>query len=273
MSNTDNKSEKPRRIGLGGIGAILSEKEKKTLLSHLAVGICIVELFVTIIAIVHGVTNMHPASDGTMSYNFPWKEYILSIFLAPIGIMFLIQLVGMGLSHIMMGDQELNDAASDAVPERLKKWVNLVQGMPTMIILAGMLLLGALVYHLDVIMNSIVQLGQSFLELAIWIGVGLFAVWLISYLARMWLMYKTHRLQEEFAFRREVLEKTGIAIVDKKTIVTPDGKMLTANGKFGRNDIKALPVVDIESTPKELPQAPVNPSSDDPITDEPTPQE
>lgn len=269
MSNTDTKNEKPHRIGLGGIGAILTEKEKKTLLSHLAVGICIVELFVTIVAIVHGVTNMHPAPDGTMSYNFPWKEYLLSIFLAPIGIMFLVQLVGMGLSHIMMGDQDLNDMASEAAPERLKKWVNLIQGLPTMIILAGMLLLGALVYHLDVIMNSIVQLGQSFLQLAIWIGVGLFAVWLISYLARMWLMYKTHRLQEEFAFRREVLEKTGIAIVDKKTVITPDGKMLTANGKFGKKDIKALPVVDIESSPaKELPQAPVNPTPEDPSPQE-----
>ncbi len=230
-----------RQYGPGGLGALLNEKERKTLLAYIALGVIIVEFVVTVVAILHGVTNMHALADGTMEYSFPWKAYLVAVFLAPVGVMFIIQIIGMGFSRIIHGDPEMADMTGEHVPNRMRRWVGLAQGIPTAILLAGLLLLGLVLYHMDMVMSFLLKLGETAAGLALWIVVGVFAVWLISYMARLWLMYRTRKMAEEYAFRREVLERTGIAIIDQKTAITADGRMLTPGGDTGGRTIDALP--------------------------------
>lgn len=236
------KPEASRGFGPGSLGAMLNEKERKSLLAYIALGVIIVEFVVTVVAILHGVTNMQTMADGSMEYTFPWKAYLVSVFLAPVGVMFIIQIIGMGFSRIILGDPDLSDVAGEHMPERMKRWVGLVQGMPTAILLAGLLFVGLLLYNMDVVMGFLLKLGQTAAELALWVGIGIFVAWLISYVAKLWLMYRTRRMTEEYAFRREVLEKTGIAIIDEKTAITADGRMLTSGGETPTKTIDALPV-------------------------------
>lgn len=245
--------------GPGGLGAMLNEKERKSLLAYIALGVIIVEFVVTVVAILHGVTNMQTLPDGAMEYSFPWKAYLVSVFLAPVGVMFIIQIIGMGFSRIIQGDPEFTAAANEVMPEKMKRWVSLVQGMPTIIMLAGLLLVGLVLYNMDVVMNFLLKLGETAAELALWAGLGLFAAWLVSYIAKLWLMYRTRKMAEEYAFRREVLEKTGIAIIDGKTAITADGRMLTAGGEVAGKTIEALPVSSASSgsqVPRSLPAGP-----------------
>ena len=247
--------------GPGGLGAMLNEKERKSLLAYIALGVIIVEFVVTVVAILHGVTNMQTLPDGAMEYTFPWKAYLVSVFLAPVGVMFIIQIIGMGFSRIIQGDPEFSQAAHELMPEKMKRWVGLVQGMPTIIMLAGLLLVGLVLYNMDVVMNFLLKLGETAAELALWVGIGLFAAWLISYIAKLWLMYRTRKMTEEYAFRREVLERTGIAIIDGKTAITADGRMLTAGAESTGKTIEALPVGSSSGgnqMPRSLPAGPSN---------------
>ena len=255
---TKQEQEKKRFFNPTGIGSMLSEKERKSLLAYLALGVIIVEFSVTVVAILHGVTNMTTLPDGSVEYNFPWKAYLVSVFLAPVGVMFIIQIIGMGFSRVVMGDPEMADVDGEHVPERVRKWVHLVQGMPTAILLAGLLFVGLVLYNMDILMQMLVKLGETAAELALYGGVALFAAWLISYTTRLWLMYKTRKMQEEYAFRREVLERTGIAIIDQKTAVTADGRMITSGKEQETATIEALPVAAgssnaTSSIPKSLP--------------------
>ncbi len=257
-----SKSGASRGFGPGSLGAMLNEKERKSLLAYIALGVIIVEFVVTVVAILHGITNMQTMPDGTMEYTFPWKAYLVSVFLAPVGVMFIIQIIGMGFSRILFGDPDLTEAATEHMPERMRRWVGMVQGMPTAILLAGLLLVGLVLYNMDVVMGFLLKLGETAAELALWVGIGLFAAWLISYMAKLWLMYRTRRMAEEYAFRREVLEKTGIAIIDGKTAITADGRMLSAGGEIPGRTIEALPVSPASSgtqAQRSLPAAPIVP--------------
>lgn len=249
------KSSRFRGFGPGSLGAMLNEKERKSLLAYIALGVIIVEFVVTVVAILHGITNMHTLADGSMEYNFPWKAYLVAVFLAPVGVMFIIQIIGMGFSRILIGDPEFNETVSEHMPEKMRRWVGLVQGMPTAILLAGLLLVGLVLYNMDVVMSFLLKLGETAAELALWGGLILFAAWLISYIAKLWLMYRTRKMAEEYAFRREVLERTGIAIIDNKTAITADGRMLTSGGEAAGKTIDALPVGSGSGSGSQVPRS------------------
>jgi len=58
-----------------------------------------------------------------------------------------------------------------------------------------------------------------------------------------------------------VLERTGIAIIDGKTAITADGRMLTAGSESGTKTIEALPVGSSSGgsqMPRSLPAGPSN---------------
>ena len=56
---------------------------------------------------------------------------------------------------------------------------------------------------------------------------GGFAVaWMVSYVVRAWMHYKTKQMEAEYAFRHEVLERTGMVILDTKHAPTTELRML-----------------------------------------------
>ncbi|MCG8530613.1 MAG: hypothetical protein MI749_08110, partial [Desulfovibrionales bacterium] len=182
------------------------------------------------------------------------------VLLAPIAVMFIIQVIGMGFNRFINGDPVAADIDNEHVPEKLRNWIHLINGMPTTILLAGFLFVGMLLYNMDVIIEFILRLGQAAAELAIWISIGLVGAWIVSYVTKMYFMYRTRKVAEEYAFRREVLEKTGIAIIDDKTAITADGKMLVANSEFNnQKEIDVSPSNAIEGgtviDPQPLPPA------------------
>lgn len=260
MSETENDTQKKSSspFSPGSLGAVLNDKERKSLLTYIALGIIIVECVVTVVAILHGVTNLQPTADGHMAYSFPWKAYLVAVLLAPIAVMFIIQIIGMGFNRFIHGDPVMSEVDTEHVPEKMRSWIHLINGMPTTILMGGFLFVGMLLYNMDVIINFVLMLGQAAAELAIWISVGLVVAWIISYVSKMYFMYRTRRVAEEYQFRREVLERTGIAIIDEKTAITADGKMLVADANFNaQKEIDISPENAIEGgtviEPKQLP--------------------
>jgi hypothetical protein len=224
---------------LGNLGLSLSDREKKNLLTFLSIGIILVEFAVTIAAVCYGIINSHKLPDGTTEFRFPWIPYSVALILAPAAIMLVVNIISTGFGRFFKGDPTLSEEQMQFLPKRLRRLIALSRGLPSIILLGGMLLVGAALYYLDAVIQAILRIGDHVEVIAPWVMLGLVVAWCLSYLVRMWFIYKTRRMQEEYAFRREVLERTGIVIVDGQKHIAADGRTL--------GEQKALPgrVIDV----------------------------
>ena len=96
-----------------------------------------------------------------------------------------------------------------------------------MILFAGFVLMCAAIYYLDGVMSLLLKLGENFHLVAIWVVGGFAVAWMVSYVVRAWMHYKTKQMEAEYAFRHEVLERTGMVILDTKHAPTTELRMLS----------------------------------------------
>lgn len=248
-ANETPKAEQSSRLfSMGNLGAMLSVKEQKSLLFYIAVGIILVEFAVTVGALITGIAGAEQLGHGKVQFNFPWTGYLVTVVVAPIIVILLVNLIGMGFYRAVHGEPAMNAEQFDQMPEKARNFFSLVRGAPTIILFGGIVILGAVLYYLDGVMSLLLKLGDSVETLVIWGTCGLVIAWCLSYCARMWLMYRTRRLEEDYAFRREVLERTGMVILDGKNMLgSQEGtqyvveRALPSGGQSGVVDMDALP--------------------------------
>lgn len=203
-------------------GKQFSEKEQKNLFLYLVIGIVLVELAVTVGAVVYSITNAQPSpSGGAPRFKFPWIGYTVAVIMVPVLAMLLVNMVSMGVSRGQGGSENV-----EGIPHRLQTFYALVRGAPSIILFAGFVLMGAAIYYLDGVMALLLKLGEHFHLVAIWIVGGFAAAWTISYIVRAWMHYKTKQMEAEYAFRKEVLERTGMVILETKHAPTTELRML-----------------------------------------------
>ena len=170
-------------------GKQFTEKEQKTLFLYLVIGIVLMELAVTVGAIIISITNAQPSSSGVPHFQFPWIGYLVAVVMVPVLAMLLVNLVSLGFSRGARGGEDVN---LEGVPQRMQTFYALVRGAPTVILCVG----------------------------------GFAVAWMVSYVVRAWMHYKTKQMEAEYAFRHEVLERTGMVILDTKHAPTTELRML-----------------------------------------------
>lgn len=80
-------------------GKQFTEKEQKTLFLYLVIGIVLMELAVTVGAIIISITNAQPSSSGVPHFQFPWIGYLVAVVMDPCAsAMLLVNLVSLGFS-------------------------------------------------------------------------------------------------------------------------------------------------------------------------------
>ena len=204
-------------------GKQFTEKEQKTLFLYLVIGIVLMELAVTVGAIIISITNAQPSSSGVPHFQFPWIGYLVAVVMVPVLAMLLVNLVSLGFSRGARGGEDVN---LEGVPQRMQTFYALVRGAPTVILFAGFVLMCAAIYYLDGVMSLLLKLGENFHLVAIWVVGGFAVAWMVSYVVRAWMHYKTKPMEAEYAFRHEVLERTGMVILDTKHAPTTELRML-----------------------------------------------
>ena len=185
-------------------GKQFTEKEQKTLFLYLVIGIVLMELAVTVGAIIISITNAQPSSSGVPHFQFPWIGYLVAVVMVPVLAMLLVNLVSLGFSRGARGGEDVN-----------------LEGVP------GFVLMCAAIYYLDGVMSLLLKLGENFHLVAIWVVGGFAVAWMVSYVVRAWMHYKTKQMEAEYAFRHEVLERTGMVILDTKHAPTTELRMLS----------------------------------------------
>ena len=234
----------------------------KDALIYLMVAIFFVELVVGGVAFFYGVMHAAPeVPGGPPLARFPWLVWALAAVLAPVGLILIVHLAGTWVSRFLgreardLGGTDGGNAAgassdADQVPERLQRLYAIIRNAPTVVVLLGILLLGAALFFVDGAFTALVGLGQLLTPYIPWIAGSLAAMIAVCYLVHRLFVYRHHRMQQEFAYRREVLERTGIVLVDKNCIPLPQSEeQRLALGEARVVDAQAAlpPVIDADA--------------------------
>lgn len=212
----DEASVNPRKAM-----AFWRDRQHRELLFYLSVTILFLELVVGAVAFFYGVVHAEPGVDGgPPRFRFPWPAYSLAAVLAPAALLLIVHLTGAGLFRSLRR-QEDDEVWRRDLPDRLRKVYAVVQGAPTVVLLLGILLLGAAFFYIDGAMNALLRLAGAAERHLPQIVLGAAAAWCVGYTVRAWFRYRTRRMEAEFLFRREVLERTGVIIVDRHSMRLP----------------------------------------------------
>ena len=249
----ENKQE-PNKASMADI---LHNKQHKELLFYLSIAIFFLELIVGGVAFFYGIIHAIPGENGgPPQFQFPWVVYGIAAIVAPAVLLLIVHMAGVGLFRSMhKRTPEEEEAWRANLPMRLQKVYTIIQGAPTIVLFLGIILLGVGLFYVDGAINALLDLAKFLAPYWPWIISGCFGTLCIIFVGKAYFAYRTRRMQEEYAFRREVFESTGQILVDKGTIPLPPayyGDVSPMQALESGNRMQALPEKSIEIEDVEI---------------------
>lgn len=232
--------------------------EHRDALIYLLIAIFFLEMIVGGVAFFHGIVHAAPEIPGGPPVaRFPWLAWSLAAILSPVGLLLIVHLAGTWLSRTLERDAAPEPGADadarpgEALPEGLRRFYAMVRNAPTLVVLLGILLLGAGLFFVEGALSALGRAGAALIPHIPWIAGSLAALLAVYFLGHAWFVYRQRRMEQEYAYRREVLERTGMVLMDKSCVALPppgaDGAPAQALPPTGA---RALPeVVDVEARP------------------------
>ena len=150
------------------------------------------------------------------------------------GLLLVVHLAGTWLSRTLERDAaphgdagaagqgpEAPPAGETALPEGLRRFYAMVRNAPTLVVLLGILLLGAGLFFAEGALSALGRAGLALIPFIPWIAGSLAALLAVCFLGHAWFVYRQRRMEQEYAYRREVLERTGMVLMDKSCVALP----------------------------------------------------
>ncbi|MDR2161558.1 MAG: hypothetical protein LBO77_05385 [Desulfovibrio sp.] len=224
-----------------------AEKKRREMLLYLGISIAAVELFLAVGGLCFGFI----ASLGRGPFSFPWLLWGSLSLLVPAVILLAVHLADVGL---FAPSGEEAEEWQRRLPERMRRLYLIIRGAPAAVVIAGLIALGVALLTIDGALSAAAALTVHLApHIPLLIG-GLVFVLGVAIAAAAWLHYRSRRLYEEYAYRREVLEKTGVILVDKGSIpLVPDGRSLVPALEAGQalTALAAGGVLDVTAGPED----------------------
>lgn len=227
--------------------------EHQDALFYLLIAIFFLEMIIGGVAFFYGIIHAEPeAAGGPPIARFPWLAWAVAASLAPVGLLLIVHLAGTLVSRALTqdGNAEKNIGDDKDLPQAMRRFYASVRHAPLIVILIAILLLGMALFFIDGAFASLLGLGHALLPYLPWIAGSLGAVLAICFIAHAFLVYRQRKLEQEYAWRREVLEKTGMVLVDKASVALPVDATQAALIS-PENGVKSIGVLDVSS--RELP--------------------
>lgn len=167
---------------------------------------------------------------ATKQPEFPWKAYLLAAFLTPVAISFLLGLTVYGFNRYLYGRELPNQPEAGSVPavNRFDEAIRSLQQVPFLVALLLLVLGGGVIYKLDAIVAFLSRVGEQALVYLLWglaAGVGVATV-----VALVWMVLsyrlRCRRLDYLQQYRTQVLERTGLILLEDETVIDRDGKLV-----------------------------------------------
>ncbi len=228
---------------VSGVAGLYSRDELKKFLSNYLLMMAVVEGFIFFVCWIGYLSG-----GQTL---FPWKAYVVSSFITPVAITFLLGVIVFGFNKYVFA-REVTMAAADPEhaaarqPNRFEEIMLSLRQVPFLVALLLLVLAGGIIYKLDAIVGYVTSAGVQaanylFMLLAVVLGVSalVILVWMVlSYRLRCRRLDLLHR------YRMEVMEKTGMVMLEDETLIDREGQVVDcSNGQRtlgGRSDDLAL---------------------------------
>lgn len=237
--------------------------EHQDALFYLLIAVFIVELAVGGIAFFYGIIHAKPeAIDGPPIAQFPWLAWALAAVLSPVALLLIVHLAGSWLSKALKNDDQEKSSDTQAnqnkeeLPAGMRRFYAAVRQAPTIVLLSAILLIGALLFFMDGALSTLRQLGIALLPYFPWLAGCGAALLGTCFFVHAFMVYKQRKLENEYAWRREVLEKTGLVLVDKASLPLPQNEEQKA--LLYPDGLPPNQILDVDALPRALDQTDQN---------------
>ena len=214
--------------------------------------------FITVAAVCYGIIVTPPPAPGTIpSMAFPWIGWFAALLVSTALIV--------GFAQYMAGKTRSGDTADDTaekawasqLPDKALRLYQIIRDAPLFVVCFALIALGATLLAIDGAFALISGIVLALVPYAPYFigGITAFAITIAVLMA--WFRHANNRLAAEYAFRREVMEKTGVILLNDKgkAILPPGGD----RDKYAIGSIAEIPEGTgpvLEATPLQaLPQA------------------
>ncbi len=248
MNKTDAKQAGQAKAGQGAQGqSRASDQARRTLrrnwydgqnreiVVYYLIAVAFLELIVGAVAFFYGVVHAEPMGpDGVRMASFPWVGWLIAAILSPVGLLLILHLSGQFFSRSLNATSAEGmvagggAGADEEVPERVQRLYAIVKHAPTVVVLLGLLALGGALFFLDSAMDVLLNMGRGILPYLPWVLGSLTVFLIVCYVVRQIFIARHNRMQQEYAYRLKVLEKTGIIIASKgsEPLKLEDGRVV-----------------------------------------------
>lgn len=183
--------------------------------------------FITVAAICYGIIVTPPSSPGTIPrIAFPWMGWFAAMLISPAVIL--------GFAQYVAGKNNQDDKDRDSAKERAwagqlsgsaLKAYRVIKDAPLFMVCFAFIALGATLLVIDgalALVKSVLVALAPYAPFFIG-GATTFAIAIAALMA--WFRHANNKLAAEYAFRREVLERTGVILLNEKgkAILPPGG--------------------------------------------------
>lgn len=219
------------------LAGLYSRDEVKKFLSGYLLTLAVVEGFIFFVCWISYL------SGGQLL--FPWKAYILASFMTPIAISFLLGMIVFGFNkYLFARDEPALSAASvgvaDVQPNRFDEVMRSLRQVPFLVALLLLVLSGGIIYKLDAIVGFMASAGEQaanylFILLCVVLGVASLVslVWMVlSYRLRC------RRLDLLHKYRMEVMERTGMVMLEDETVIDRDGRVIDTQSALAASQVR-----------------------------------
>jgi hypothetical protein len=237
-SESPDAARQPR-----GVAGLFDEFERKALFKKYLIFLGWIEVGVFASCWLFNIGSQGYDRNGPVESPFPWREYFLIAFVAPIAITFLIGLITIGFNKYF-GEEKASDEGGDAsgaaasgaeASGKAHKALFVMGILRKLPFLATLLLLcmgAGIVYNLNGILRLIGTVGEKSVKILLMGATGLLAVAAVFALILIVMNYKLRKRSMEYQYRSEVAERFGLIILEDNTVMNGQGKLLVQGKKM-----------------------------------------
>ncbi|PLX84832.1 MAG: hypothetical protein C0617_06360 [Desulfuromonas sp.] len=253
MASSQHDEKKQGELGdaederLRGVACLFSREELKNFFSSYLILIGVVEGFIFFFSWLSYIWSETGA--------FPWKAFLIGAFTTPVAITFIFAIIVIGFNKYMFAkaareEKEMGIAPAEGgkTHSKLDLAFYYMRQVPFLVGLLLLVVSAAFVYKLDAITLFIANAGERaahylFVSMAVLVGVSTVVV-------LVWMALSYHlrkkRLDYLFQYKKEVMERTGMIILDDDSIIDREGRLIehpgAKEGARGKDeDVRLIP--------------------------------
>jgi hypothetical protein len=182
--------------------------EKRYVFNSFLVVVGLVEILILVITLVWQLDE-GIFSDRVKVIPFPWKEYLLAAFTAPIALLFLFGLIIQGFERFGPEEDAAPGPGKRGLSARLGRSRYLL-GLAALIVLVVLIFNGSAVFALLTAAIKALGLGGSYLLIA------LLALGLLYLPLRLFLRYRLEKKAMEYQYLLALAHRHGVLVVDPR---------------------------------------------------------